>query len=291
MYKLNKIGQEQFNWIFVLVAGGIILSFFILFAFKYVELKDKELNFEIGKTIDKNIRLLETSELYLETNLKIKPKVEFQCINDNSFFVVNDDYIQDLKEEIVFGDKFNTNKLKFWVVPWKYPFHVANFLFIGDERKYYLVYDQESRDYVESLDIPYIFDVKKISINEAYNLKGKVIYFNNDIIPDNYDEVNSYEDNGYIAFNGERIRYYGTEMVLAYIFSNEENFECSVKGALKRLQLMSKLYRYKANLLSKRCNYNSIINSLLQHERNYNVASLLSQQNYELFGKNCEVVF
>src|SRR3989338_7107885 len=39
---MNKKGEgEQFNWIFVIVAGAIILGFFIMFTFKYIELQEK----------------------------------------------------------------------------------------------------------------------------------------------------------------------------------------------------------------------------------------------------------
>jgi len=39
---MNKRGQGvQFNWIFVIVAGAIILGFFVMFIFKFVELQEK----------------------------------------------------------------------------------------------------------------------------------------------------------------------------------------------------------------------------------------------------------
>ena len=39
---MDKKGDgEQFNWIFVIIAGSIILGFFVLFVFKFVELQEK----------------------------------------------------------------------------------------------------------------------------------------------------------------------------------------------------------------------------------------------------------
>src|SRR3989344_492420 len=47
---MNKRGEgEQFNWIFVIVAGSILLGFFVLFTFKYVELEEPKITFYLVK--------------------------------------------------------------------------------------------------------------------------------------------------------------------------------------------------------------------------------------------------
>ena len=106
IFNFMKRGQsEQFNWVFVLVAGAIILGFFVMFVFKYQDLQQKKLSVNVGKILDENIKLLETTELYLddkEFDLGLRVKIDFYCQDQENFFEINDYFEQKLKNIVLF---------------------------------------------------------------------------------------------------------------------------------------------------------------------------------------------
>ena len=47
---MEKKGQgDQFNWIFIIIAGAVILGFFTMFIFRYIELEEKKQDIETVK--------------------------------------------------------------------------------------------------------------------------------------------------------------------------------------------------------------------------------------------------
>ena len=170
IFNFMKRGQsEQFNWVFVLVAGAIILGFFVMFVFKYQDLQQKKLSVNVGKILDENIKLLETTELYLddkEFDLGLRVKIDFYCQDQENFFEINDYFEQKLKNIVLFSDaNYVTDSFDAWITSWNPGFFVANFVYLINPNKViYLYYTQNDIELLNTLDFPEeILNFKKVN--------------------------------------------------------------------------------------------------------------------------------
>ena len=90
---MEKRGQGiQFNWIFILIAGILILSSIIFFTIKYVELSnEKDSVFVLGE-LDLIFMSTKSTPQYKEFTTSFDFNLEFICDG----FVVNENYRSDL---------------------------------------------------------------------------------------------------------------------------------------------------------------------------------------------------
>lgn len=326
---MNKRGQgEQFNWLFVIIAGAIILSFFIVFTFKYIALQEKRQDAALARTFGENIHLLEASgiESYFiddsSFKLGVTTKLDFICEEDTSTIVVNNNFGQDIKNEVVFAPtSLTTSSIDAWIYSWDYPYYIANIIYLSDPgRAYYLIHDVRSKEFVEDLEIPEIFNVykqdKRIPIDSRKEDQATVIYFTSvdsqDIreLEEEFENVNVLSvdlQQEKIIFYDERgteegtAPYYGPAVLFGAFFSTSfEDYQCSLTRALKRFERVTELYKTKSLVLQQeaeaQCNYQSIQQTFNNYGRNFEnndktLRESLVNQNEDLGGKGCAVVF
>src|SRR3990167_6878500 len=119
-----KRGQgAQFNWIFILFAGIIVLGFFSVFIFKYIELENKKASFRIVRNFNEQLNLLETSSVFGGDliRLGVVTKLDFICSGDDSLVTVNDEkeLTLNLGDKIVFApNSIRDKNLGGWVYEW-----------------------------------------------------------------------------------------------------------------------------------------------------------------------------
>ena len=154
----NKKAQgEQFNWIFVIIAGAVILAFFGVFTMKYVQLKELQQNIDIGRNFGKSIDILQNSPIVgrergesIDDNDKadegafrigVAAEMEYYCTEEGDakiFFNGEDRYPQTLQKEILFApSKMKINSLDLWVLPYYFPFFITNVVYLSDPRADY----------------------------------------------------------------------------------------------------------------------------------------------------------
>ncbi|RLE41642.1 hypothetical protein DRJ48_05150, partial [Candidatus Woesearchaeota archaeon] len=153
------ITGEQFNWIFVMVAGAILLGFLVLFAFKYVEIAEARESMHVARVFAQSLRVLEGSEQVGEFysidgdvvgsgfRLEKPAKLSYGCLEGKGWVVINDfrEGAQRLRHEVVFMPKdVRARYFDFGVVPWYYPYHAVNFILASPvSRRFYVVYREE----------------------------------------------------------------------------------------------------------------------------------------------------
>ena len=309
-----KKGQGmQFNWIFVVVAGGVILAVLAAFTFRYIGLQNQRANVEIAKTLEINFKLLETTEFSLPIDLGTVNKIEFNCLGNDEYLLINDNYKQDIKNVVMFAPKTTrTKQLAGWITSWEYPFLVGKFLYVsGFDNKYFFVGNSELLNDVPSLFNTEIIssysdaDVKEESktkfiyftkpyadlkkIQEKYP-KARVIYINEED-----KKVTFYEDS-----EEKTEDYYGDAFFYGAIFAdNHESYKCGLERAVEKLKTASKVYISKTNYVSNldrrvECQYPSLkssLDSFAKGNLNDETAENLDNQNKRLYGEGCPAVF
>ena len=148
---MNKKGQveAQFNWIFVLVVGGIILLFFTVIVMRQKTVSEQKLS----ATIISDLETIFTGASVSKgtTHLLEVPKVdlEFDC---NRFYLgqVN----KPIGKQVVFApSRVKGTKLLTWTLEWNAPFKVTNFLYITSlEMRYIFIYDGLGEDLIKTIN-------------------------------------------------------------------------------------------------------------------------------------------
>ncbi|MBI2148629.1 hypothetical protein HYU23_03030 [Candidatus Woesearchaeota archaeon] len=287
---MNKKGEgEQFNWIFVIIAGGIILGFFIMFTFKYIELQEKRqdvdtVRFFGGKVISASSKLqVGSGGAAVDSNeqegLRFGYFVDlgYKCAGNESTLLINKGRTAwyKLDDEVVFmDDEIRVNALDLWILPWNFPFYVTNFIYLSDPRtNFYFVKDQSTKEFVDNLDISSAFKVEKVDQNIlSIKQNSKVVYFLNkvplretiiklkgNLTSANFVYINMQKKEAQFFEDGkwsEAVKFYISDdnngHLLGAIFSNNaDNFNCNVNRALDRTKTIANIYSRRADLLGQ----------------------------------------
>jgi len=257
-------GQIYFNWIFVVVIGAVMLTFFVGFAVKYKDLQEKKTEVVFLNNLDNALTNLQSSSFTTSTNIDLPLDININCSSAGYSLFIHQK--NDVSYLLASKNKLR-NKLYIWYEPYEMPFFVTNFYYLIDDRT-------------------------NIRINSN---------FYNEIIgsmPDSFKQRVSSDPNGILiqgnvnegTVNGNR--YTGREMLYAAIFS--ENYNCFYEIVRREFNKAIIIYQNKASLLSKGgCNYNRILSELnnLQNNFNYQTINNIEQMNRDLATANCPVLY
>ena len=259
----------QFNWVFILIAGVLILLFFGSLVLKGKEASDTS----IAETILTNMQTIMTgAEVSVRTINPIKipdKEIEVSC----DFIYVGDIRREITKNKIIFAPEVIKGRLLLaWALDWNAPYHVTNFLYLTTPDIKY-VFIEPLNDEAEEL-----FNLLPDEINKKKedlpNIKDtgnnfKIVFFD-DSSPDVPSDLKSVSDKRVTAINiksdinkiefykkksdifkidGEA-EYLGNPMILGAMFSgNSEDYECNVKKAFNKLRIVSMVYEERTNTL------------------------------------------
>lgn len=284
MGKRGQIG-EQFNWIFVIIAGALILTFFVMVVQKQRALSEKKLAAELLADLDMIVtgqavspgttRLLEMSEL----------EISFTC-EDYSISNVP----KTSGNSIIFSpSRIKGSSLIAWTLEWDMPYRAANFIYLTvPEIKYYLIGAGLGSDgmgikadFPEKMDLE-IAEETPDEFEDSQRVR--LVYFakpqgdEGEELPLPSDGLKKFKDEQvsvlYIDaakaddFNGKADLYFykkegdsiinegfipgtlGKEIVYGAIFSDSyELYMCNIQKALKKLDVVTEVYKERTRYL------------------------------------------
>ena len=139
LYKKAQV-EAQFNWIFILIAGGLILAFFSYVVIKQKAASEIKLAGKITKQLNTVLTGAKVSSGATELIPISKADIRFSC---------NDYYIgaasQRLGNRVVFAPEFiNSDKIITWALDWNLPFKVNTFLYLTSPLTRYIVIGDSS---------------------------------------------------------------------------------------------------------------------------------------------------
>ncbi|MBT7903482.1 hypothetical protein HN587_06485 [Candidatus Woesearchaeota archaeon] len=148
--KLNKKAQveTQFNWIFILVAGGVILAFFTYVVIKQKANSEIKLSGKIAQQLNTILTGAKVSSGATEIIPMPDVEIRFSC---------NDYYIgqasQRLGNRVVYAPRFITGrKLITWTLDWNLPFKINTILYLSSPYTRFVVIGNSNNDIVKELN-------------------------------------------------------------------------------------------------------------------------------------------
>lgn len=252
----------QFNWIFVIIAGALILLFFIGIVSKQKDISERGIATEKTLQLDSIFTATEISTGAIQ-DFYSPLEIEFECEGRASSFFIQG-RPRDLPIEVVFAPDKIGGDIQAWALDLSVPFRVTNFLYLTSKRNRNYFVGADPMGVYELLD-PQI-NKEKVQLDDVGSMvdkrddKVKFIFFNQDSLPSVPSDLDYMANNDVTAINirdDGTIDFYekdnlgqfkplGTsftitdETLLGAIFTqNKESYECTLRKAFERLILVA----------------------------------------------------
>lgn len=263
---MNKKGfiEIQFNWLFILVAGAIILLFFIALIYSQKASAAEKVNYQILTDLE---TIVTGANVASKTSYTIKlPSVEvtFKCPDCDCSYYVGEKLGVALKEKIVFAPSLiKGRQMITWSTEWEMPFFVTNFLFVtSPEARYIIVNSTGYGDIADKLfqKIPDTINKELVGTTDVVvdknNYFTRIVRFGSDSPPAGWQlsgdvsEIWFSPNQGSLDFGtvrfgtGDELQLLGEATVYAAIFTQDEGmYKCNMAKAFRKLNLVSEIYR------------------------------------------------
>jgi len=268
----KAILDVQFNWIFVAVAGALILLLFGSFIMKQRTASEDS----ISGTILVNLEPIFTGAKVSTGTVNIldipNREIEFDC---NEYRVGRAS--RGLQDKIVFApDVIRGTRLHTWALSFDVPFKVTNFLYLTSPQVRYIV--MGSGDLFDQLhekipaELGFEFYGSGASFSDKNNYRVKIVYVGVDVNNDHAaiftskskvtavkipasgssDQITFYEKSGDVWVSKGTSNYVYLESIIAAIFSQDkEMYECGMEKAFKRLNTIAEVYYRRSTELDR----------------------------------------
>lgn len=219
----SKTGQMtlSFNWIFVLIAGTMILLFFVAIIMKQKSVSEQKLNFDIVTIMDSILTGSTVSERtinFVDISGLAGFELYFDCeIDDGGGFddlfaqygISGSDASSELPMQVLFApDTMEGTEMITWSLPYKMPYKVMDLLMVTSTSIKYYVIGGEGTEFRTDLEnattgftIDFISDVSEISSpGDLYHVRiidldGNVLVDGNSL-PDTLTETSANKISG-----------------------------------------------------------------------------------------------
>jgi len=279
--KKRGLIELHFNWIFILIAGAIIFVFFINIVNKQKDLSEIKTSVTIVTSLES---ILTGAQVSTDTiNIVDLPKVDigFEC---NRYFIGA--VPKQIKGNVIFAPSLlKGKKLITWALDWNMPYRVTNFLYLTDPQlRYVIVHDSATQPIAAKIyeELPQEMNKELIEnlndFNNKNNYKVKFIFLttpgntvltklsnmaNEDVTAINLTDIgtsNIIPNTGTVGFFQKKENiweskgttyYLKKESLFGAIFADDiDVYNCVMKKAFKKLNLVSKIYSERSEKLS-----------------------------------------
>lgn len=277
--------EAGFNWVFIIIAGAIILLFFAGVAVWYQAKQETKIAGQVVINLDSIFtNAIESPKTAKSINIPEVP-LFFSCYDECNEFGCPSEFSsggvsRDKSMEVLFTmEKLEANNIITWSLNFNMPYKITNFLYLtNDQTRYVLIYDAASEDFFHEVndlltsDNPYL-NIEVISYNDIDSLEDhnddfvRLVSFvdsagfqyNEDDFAEFYTKspfdlitLDGDESSGMIYYGSESgVPYYGLPMLLGAIFSpNSEFYKCNVNKALLLSSYVSEVYEERTTWLA-----------------------------------------
>ncbi len=288
--------EVQFNWIFILIIGAMILVFFGTLIYKQKNISETKTTHEILSKLD--VILSETS-----STTKTLKKIDMPDV-DITFNYADGTYLlggqrQELKGRFLFAPStFSGDYIVAWTRSWNLGFDIVTFVYLTSPTvRYYLVAeesefavevnstierksDDKSEESLIRMDL--ITPSQVASLQDKGYSKVRLIFFNQEpkvpsnfvnkgktqisalkVVEDesdpNYGTVTFYRktSDGFVTEPDAKFNYIGKEMLYGAIFVDDKiGYSYLFNKAMDKLEILAKIYEKKARALKLDISFN-----------------------------------
>ena len=273
---MKKRGQFeiQFNWIFVLVAGGLILLFASVFVLKQKDISDRTVDQSVSNSLKAIIAGAEASTDTLNFVDIPKLEIEFECGKyrvgsaSRSFQIMS----------VFAPSKIESNRLLTWTLDWNTPYRVTNFLYLTSPNVRYILVGEGVLAGRVNKSMPGELNKRLIKPSEIgfvenrNDNKVRVVFVNTPVansILSKFSKMKDKEvtalkvegggDEGGVEFferNGNAFESKGTSYYLripslvgAVFTEDVEVYKCIMENAFRKLNIVTQIYEKKTRAM------------------------------------------
>lgn len=143
--KRKGIIGAQFNWIFAIIAGALILSLVVGFIFKQKQISDERTYQNNLNEFQSVLASAKLTEGRIET-LKLDPRIDFRFDCEANVLLMGS-MQEEVGADIVAGPRSLSGMgLYLWTKPAMTPAHIANLIFLSPSTKYYFFVTNDFAD-------------------------------------------------------------------------------------------------------------------------------------------------
>ena len=293
----NKSGQIQltFSWIYILIAGAIILLFFVGLVFKQQAAAEESLAFDVVQIMDSIVtgaQVSEKSKNFIDVSGLADYTLSFTCEDGLSEFGIKGQSspIQNVVDPIFSPQEIKTTLLILWSLPYKLPFKVIDMMYVTSiNTKYFILGDGNGfaeEFYNSTQDFNRVLISNPTDIDPEKNFQVRIIDLEgvyvkpNQLVP---AKLSLLEDDKVTAISftaSNMVNYFKKEDNLwkqtnlnpvqiislsgernaakyAAIFAaNDEVYQCNMNKAFLRLKYLIEIYEEKAKEIETHYNLN-----------------------------------
>ncbi|MFC1723968.1 hypothetical protein ACFL0V_07570 [Nanoarchaeota archaeon] len=271
--------ESQFNWIFIMIVGAVILGFFVFIVIKQKAASDAKFSGKVTKQLNTILVGAKVSSGTYQEIPTPEVDIRWEC---------NDYYIgpasQRLGNRVVFAPTFTEgNKLITWTLDWNVPFKITSFLYITTPTIRYFVIapsleDKKAIEFYNKLPPKLNKQMRTIQeFNEGGILfendkHARFIFFNVGAIGTSFPLPPTFlnaqtsglnidteqrqaqflqAQGNQLTTSGPAISFYEDPVLFGAVFNDDpETYSCLMQRAYIRLNLIASVYLEKLNTLA-----------------------------------------
>jgi hypothetical protein len=277
----------QFNWIFILLVGAIILAFFVGVSVWYKGVQEQKISAEIVTKLDSLFTTAKESPKTARYTEIPAVQLSFSCSPDDcssygcpSYFAGGGVSMATETDILFTRSELETTNIVTWSLEWALPYKIANFLYLTHTGvRYVLVYDNDHSEtynaaasllaensYItrESINI----DQEDFSLTDKNDAFVRIVAFldegelSENVIAGflgDYENgewdilyVEGSSDVGILHYEEESVPYYGLPLLIGGIFSQDAAFySCNFYKAGIQANVVSAVYYQRALALEE----------------------------------------
>ncbi len=316
--------EVQTNWLFVLIAGAIIL----IVVFGFITKQRSAAQIKAADTLIKYIEAITVGTTAFQAGAqKItlpKSNIKFECTEECTCTINIGPVSKDFKDQRIFAPA-SLGGLQgiFWTKAWEVPFRAGNFLYITDQTtKYYFIYsnDADSARLKERIEqrlpegISHEFiDMQTQELGDVGNKgfkKNKFVFLNAPISTNldrsfgktaSFISITASQIEFRDATGTHTVSYIGEAEMFGAIFAGYQMYSCNLEKAKARLGFVIELYRERAKMLNQLaseqsliCGYDDIIAELEAFLADKNIGihyDKIRGMNEDKLHKSCPLIY
>jgi hypothetical protein len=283
---MKKKGIEmQVHWIFILIAGAVILAFFFSVAAKQKSLSEEKLSITLSSNIEAVFAGAVESKGTAQPLMLPKGGIEFSCseVCDCNFIIGST--ATQFRDKIIFApSSVEDQDAVAWSAEWKMPFRVTNLLYITNPNiKYYLIYlpgtnserlfERVNKDLHPGLNLEVLDNPAGLSdiLYEGFQ-ETKFVFldvpesqFNLETLDDDFSKtavsaVNIHQNTitfyekepRELIFVSDSSPFVGEQFIFAAMFAaDQQMYDCGLQSAFRKLFHVASVIKGRAELIQQ----------------------------------------